>query len=108
MMNPEDMKVGKKYYIILEFHSDTSERTLLKADFNCLKNIKEASFKNLYFMKNTEPELEISRNKKYWRIKGFHFKNNKEKKFESILATELEYVYDFNSDEDALLAFEVL
>ena len=110
-MNKIDIEIGKTYYHILHFNNDKRiffKSVLANISIICDKKNnrtrKKAYFKNLYFFKNEYAGVEISKNKKYWRL---NIKVDKKRFFSSWDTSKFDEVYQFNSDEEALLFYEV-
>lgn len=99
------IKNGERLYVILEFPD--GRKTLLEGEsYVDMEFTSKVHLKNLRFIRNSEPAMIINEEKNGWKLKD---KNGWEPlDFAKILGTDISSIYNFQNDEEAILAYEVI
>lgn len=100
------IKDGERVYAILEF-SD-GRKTLLEGESYGGHGMytSKVHLKNLRFIRNSESSMIINEEKDGWKLRD---KNGWEPfDFATILGTDISSTYNFQNDEEAILAYEVI
>ena len=98
-----NLNIGDRVYAILEFPE--GGKALLSGEIY-YTTLKEVKLKKLYFIKNSDPRLILNEEKTQWRLRlnsGWEIPS-----FSNIIGVNNEFLYDFNNEADALLAYEVI
>lgn len=100
------IKDGERVYAILEFPD--GRKTLLEGEsyggFGMYTS--KVHLKNLRFIRNSESLLIINEEKTAWKLEDKSGWSSPS--FSEILGAEIQYIYEFQNDEEAILAYEVI